>query len=77
MKNESEILKSFTLQAPKFESNKMNFSDSDYLKYMTEKIAPDKTETVLEVAAGTCVCGRAVAPYSKKGRLRRSYSRNA
>ena len=30
------------------------------------EIAPEKTDIVLEVAAGTCACGRAIAPYAAK-----------
>lgn len=62
--NQSEILKAFTKQADGFESGKMNFSKKDYLVYAVSKIKPQKTDAVLEVAAGTCACGRAIAPYA-------------
>lgn len=60
--NQTEIQKSFTQQAENFENGKMNFSKKEYLDYTVSKIAPAGTDNVLEVAAGTCACGRAVAP---------------
>ena len=60
--NQTEIQKSFTQQAENFENGKMNFSKKEYLDYTVSKIAPTGTDNVLEVAAGTCACGRAVAP---------------
>ncbi len=63
--NKEEIQKAFTQQAAGFGSSKMNFTKQDYLDYMVTKMAPTKTDCVLELAAGTCICGRAVAPYAK------------
>ena len=60
--NAVKIQKSFTKQAKKFETPKMNFTKQEYLNYMISKISPQKQDTVLEVAAGTCVCGRNIAP---------------
>ena len=40
----------------------MNFSNKDYLNYAAARIKPQSTDAVLEVAAGTCACGRALAP---------------
>lgn len=62
--NQTEIRRAFTQQASGFESNRMNFSKKEYLDYAVSKIAPAKTDNVLEVAAGTCACGRAIAPYA-------------
>lgn len=64
MKSENKTLiqQAFTRQAARFESEKMNFSKQEYLDYAIAKIAPKSTESVLEVAAGTCACGRAFAP---------------
>lgn len=53
---------SFTIQAPNFENNSVNFSKEEYLHYMLSCIAPHKQDIVLEVAAGTCVCGRSFSP---------------
>lgn len=61
--NQAEIQKAFTQQAEGFESGKMNFSRKEYLEYAVSQIAPKKTDRVLEVAAGTCACGRAIAPH--------------
>lgn len=61
--NKEEIQRAFTQQAPRFESNKVNFTKQEYLNYMIKKMQPEKTAQVLEVAAGTCICGRTVAPY--------------
>lgn len=61
--NAETIQSSFTAQAGKFETKSMNFANEEYLKYMVSCIAPDKSDNVLEVAAGTCVCGRALAPF--------------
>ena len=62
--NLSEINKAFTAQAAGFESEKLHLSKQEYLKYTVKMTAPRKTDSVLEVAAGTCVCGRNIAPYA-------------
>ena len=54
--------RSFTIQAPNFESSRLQFSKKEYLQYMTAEAAPAPTDTILEVASGTCLCGRAFAP---------------
>ena len=56
------INQSFEIQAANFESKNLNFTKEDYLKYTLESVAPQKTNTFLEVAAGTCVCGRSFSP---------------
>ena len=40
----------------------MNFSNKDYLNYAASRIKPQPMDAVLEVAAGICACGRALAP---------------
>lgn len=62
--NKAQIQQAFTQQAAGFESKRMNFSKQDYLCSAVQKIVPSKTDAVLEVAAGTCACGRAIAPYA-------------
>ena len=62
--NKAQIQQAFTQQAAGFESKRMNFSKQDYLYSVVQKIAPTKTDAVLEVAAGTCACGRTIAPYT-------------
>ena len=62
--NLEEINKAFTEQAVGFESNKLHLSKQEYLAYTVGKTAPNNTDTILEVAAGTCMCGRAFAPHA-------------
>lgn len=59
--NISEIQKSFGMQAAGFDSNTYHLSKVEYQDYMIEKVKPEVTDQVLEVAAGTCICGRAFA----------------
>ena len=63
--NLEAIRASFGVQARAFESGKMNFSKKEYLDYTLACIAAQAGEDVLEVAAGTCACGRALAPYAR------------
>lgn len=59
-----EILnQSFDVQAPNFESDTVQFSKQDYLDYTLSNIAPNKHDTILEVASGTCICGRFFSPF--------------
>lgn len=60
MDNYSKVQKSFSIQAEKFASYHM--SNAEYTDYLIDKIGARGDEKVLEVAAGTCVCGRALAP---------------
>ena len=62
--NLKEINKAFTAQAIEFESPKLHLSKQEYLDYTVRMTMPKKTDSVLEVAAGTCVCGRSLAPYA-------------
>ena len=61
--NAKTIQKSFTEQAKNFETKSMNFTKQEYLEHMISYVKPQKTDTVLEVAAGTCICGRSLAPF--------------
>lgn len=65
-KNSEKINQSFAVQAPKFEDKSVNFSKEEYLDYMLSSVAPHEHDSVLEVAAGTCACGRSFAPLVKK-----------
>lgn len=56
-----KIKQSFAIQAENFENSNMNFSKQDYLDYTMKAINAKSTDNVLEVAAGTCVCGRNLA----------------
>lgn len=59
--NLNKIQASFSKQAVNFENKDMNFSKQEYLEYTISSINAKSTDYVLEVAAGTCVCGRALA----------------
>ena len=61
-KNLETINRSFTVQAPDFDSKSVNFTKKEYLDYTVDAAGPAGTDMVLEVAAGTCACGRAFAP---------------
>ena len=61
--NTEAIQKSFNKQAKNFETKSMNFTKQEYLEHMISCVKPQKTDTVLEVAAGTCICGRSLAPF--------------
>ena len=61
--NLEAVNRSFTIQAPNFERREVRFTKEEYLNFTLSCVAPSKEDTVLEVAAGTCVCGRSFAPY--------------
>lgn len=61
--NQDAIRASFTQQAANFESKNMHFSQPEYLERMVSLLHPSKTDEVLEAAAGTCACARALAPH--------------
>lgn len=63
--NKEKINESFKIQASNFEDNSMNFSNNDYLNYVVENINPNSTDSVIDVAAGTCSCGRSIGPLVK------------
>lgn len=63
--NLESIRRSFTIQAPQFESSSVPFAKEQYLNHAISQIAPSPQNAVLEVAAGTCVCGRSMAPLVK------------
>ena len=61
--NINNIQTSFTVQAKNFENSNMNFSKQEYLDYTVHSMELRSTDCVLEAAAGTCACGRSVAPF--------------
>lgn len=63
MNNYSEVKKSFGTQAEKFATYHM--SKTEYTEYLIRSIQAKGNEHALEVAAGTCICGRALAPCVK------------
>lgn len=63
MDHDDTVKQSFRIQAEKFATYHM--SKAEYTDYLIQRIGARGTEHVLEVAAGTCICGRALAPYVK------------
>lgn len=63
MNNDNEVKHSFSIQAEKFATYHM--SKAEYTDYLIQCIKANGNEHALEVAAGTCICGRAVAPQVK------------
>lgn len=63
--NINDIQNSFTIQARNFENSNMNFSKQEYLDYTIRSMELRSTDCVLEAAAGTCACGRSIAPFVK------------
>lgn len=61
--NLSKIQESFSTQAEDFEKFNMNFSKQDFLDFTVESMELNKNDNVLETAAGTCACGRSIAPF--------------
>lgn len=61
--NTEKIQNAFTIQSEHFETHKANFTKKEYLDYVISEVQPQETDSVLEVAAGTCVCGRSFALY--------------
>lgn len=61
--NADKIRESFAVQAENFNSSSMNFSKEEYLKHTVSLLNPSGSENALETAAGTCACGRALAPF--------------
>ncbi len=63
--NLETLNRSFAVQALNFDSKSINFAKKEYLDYTVTAAKPSETDIVLEVAAGTCACGRAFAPLAK------------
>lgn len=61
MKHEDTVKQSFKIQAKKFAAYHM--AKAEYTDYLIQKIGAGGKEHALEVAAGTCICGRALAPF--------------
>ena len=63
MNHNDTVKNSFKKQAAKFAAYHM--SKIEYTDYLIKRIGAKGTEHALEVAAGTCICGRALAPFVK------------
>ena len=63
MNHDDFVKLSFKKQAEKFATYHM--SKVEYTDYLIREIGAKGDEHVLETAAGTCICGRALAPFVK------------
>lgn len=63
MNHNDTVKQSFKKQAEKFAAYHM--SKTEYTDYLVKRIGAKGNEHALEVAAGTCICGRALAPFVK------------
>lgn len=63
MSHNDTVKQSFKKQAEKFAAYHM--SKTEYTDYLIQKVAATGEEHTLEVAAGTCICGRVLAPFVK------------
>lgn len=61
--NIKDIQKSFGEQAQGFDAGNYHLSKAEYQEYMIKKTEPQSSDHLLEVAAGTGICGRAYASY--------------
>ncbi len=59
--NIKEIHESFAQQSKTFDTTPMNVSRREHMAHMIEMLSPLNRDSILEVAAGTCACGRALA----------------
>ena len=66
--NLNTINRSFQIQASNFESKSSNFTKASFLDYTISCVKADSTDTFLEIASGTCVCGRSCAKCRLLGR---------
>lgn len=64
--NIDRIRQSFAAQAAGFDSTSAGLSSQEWLDAACRAIAPEPEDTVLEVCAGTCLMGRALAPHVSK-----------
>ena len=64
--NHEQIQRMFTLQATAFGSTYLTAANADYLRWMTDHLALQATDTVIDVAAGTGHLSRAMAPHVKQ-----------
>ena len=57
------LTREFKKQAKGFESDKFNYNRESFLNKVLRQLKPNKKDTLLEVAAGTCACGRFFSKY--------------
>ncbi|NLD59772.1 MAG: methyltransferase domain-containing protein [Clostridiales bacterium] len=61
-----KIRDAFTRQAEKFDEYQKSLSPEEHMRLVVEQMALTGEESALEVAAGTCAFGRAIAPHVKR-----------
>jgi ubiquinone/menaquinone biosynthesis C-methylase UbiE len=61
--NHEQIQQMFTLQAASFGSKYLTAANPEYLRWMTDHLALQPTDRVIDVAAGTGHLSRAMAPF--------------
>lgn len=66
MQHIEKIHQSFEQQAKKFDTTQYHLSKKEYTDYLLRSVNGTETDVVLEVAAGTAICGRALAPFVEK-----------
>lgn len=64
--NRDAIQESFGIQANGFDGYAMHITKDEYMSFVIQKLQLNGTETVLDVASGTCSAGRAIARQAKK-----------
>lgn len=60
---QDRIRASFTTQAPSFSDPRLTLSDQNYIKWITDSLPLNPEMSVLDVACGTGIMSRAVAPF--------------
>src|SRR5262245_49570990 len=66
MKHTDVVQREFNKQAARFESKGLTLSNSAYLQWVIENLNLQSHWTVLDVAAGTGILSRALAPHVKQ-----------
>jgi ubiquinone/menaquinone biosynthesis C-methylase UbiE len=61
--HKDEVKASFTKQAPRFSSPLLSLSNQQYIQWIVERLRLDKQMRVLDVACGTGIISRALAPF--------------
>ncbi len=59
--NIDQIHKSFAVQSETFDVTNMNVQRREHMAHIIEELSPLEKDSILESAAGTCACGRALA----------------
>ncbi len=59
--NIDQVHESFAQQSETFDVTKMNSYRREHMAHVIEILSPLEKDSILEVAAGTCACGRALA----------------